>query len=180
MGNRALQSFKRLLVINKCRRLKGKPVKFVAPLGPTRYRIDVFRLEPIGQPLIDQLDLQIHRRADDHIGFHFRVINIVHDNLIKFAGIELAINDVNVGIFRLKHLDKGLHRRGIGRRPDMHLNTRKGLRAPKHRQNQNCDLRANARKASEKYRHSCPPSTTGNTISTRNPPAGDCPNISSA
>ena len=140
MRSRNLRLRQLLAVVRDAHRLIGRAVGLVLPHRPSRQVVHVRALIAQCVPVVDQFDLQVHRRAPQHVG---RFAAFREETLVQLDAAGLAVVDRMTGIAALEVVDQRLHRDPVRRGEHCHApgSGRCGRRAQRRQAQQRCSDR---------------------------------------
>ena len=117
MRSRNLRLGQLLPVVRDAHRLIGRAVGLVLPHRPSRQVRHMRALIAQCVPVVDQFDLQVHRRAPQHVG---RFAAFREEMLVQLDAAGLAVVDRMTGIAALEVVDQRLHRDPVRRGEHCH------------------------------------------------------------
>ena len=105
-GLRYIRLCNEVLVVDDDNRLCGNCVSFVPPDRPLRDIRNFFRHIGLGKTVIDELDLQIHRRTPDDVTRRLAGGQGIDNVIVNVVRIYLGIDGIRTGISARKSANK--------------------------------------------------------------------------
>ena len=103
------------LVVGDDDRLEGGAERLALPDRPGRQRVRLGRLVGRGVAVVHQLELQVHRRAPQHVGLGVAAV-FVEEALVHLARTQVVIDDLDRRMQAFEILDQRPDHLPVGRR----------------------------------------------------------------
>ena len=104
---------------------EGGAEGFALPHRPGRQRRRLGRFVRQRVAVVDQLELEVHGRAPEHVGLAFAA-QLVEEAGVELAGIEVVVLDLDARMAGFEVVDQRLDDLSVGRRVQYHRAARRG------------------------------------------------------